>query len=723
MRFLAAFFVFSMGLAVAGCRSIAPAAVAARNSDGAISFVYAPPPTAPALSSISVRGTFNDWAEHALPMEQQPDGSWRATAELEPGAWEYKFFINRAWPADMCRDTTWGDPRHEFWIDPAAERCVADGHSGRNAVITIASGSGDGSNFVHDPSAARYVSVAGERLSVRFMVDRDQVRSARVVAGTTSVPMHRQLHYRSREIWRATIPEGTATYEIVIDTGGAPLRLGPFTVPGTPFRDVPWVGSAVGYQIFPERFRNGDRSNDSLALATNAHRHTHPRHWSAPTPPVLMSEWGGAVMDFHCCHQYFGGDLQGIIDGLDHLEVLGVTLIYLNPVFVAGSAHGYDTYDHLRVSPAFGGEVALRALLDAARQRGMRAMWDFVPNHVGVGHWAFQHAVRSGEASPYWNWFRFRVPAAQVEVGNAEHYDAWWGFGSLPELDTHNPAVLEYLMTVARHWSEFGFDGVRVDVPGDIRNRSQFFPALRRTLKTLDPDAYLVGEVWSRSPGWLVGSEFDALMNYAIGRDVIQRFAAGDMTGDAAAEAMAQLYAEYPEASAAMQFNLIASHDTPRLLTSMGGGELGDTAAPAALARQRLAAAMLYSLPGMPVTFQGDECAFLGGGPPREENRYPMQWQACDRAMVAHYAALAGARRELNALRSPVIRSIGGEGPLLWFARGEPGEGEVLAVFNAGAEPRSLVLPAGEWWDPADEERVASSAAIAGLGWRHLQRR
>ncbi|MBU6367469.1 MAG: alpha-amylase, partial [Gemmatimonadetes bacterium] len=156
----------------------------------------------------------------------------------------------------------------------------------------------------------------------------------------------------------------------------------------------------------------------------------------------------------------------------------------------------------------------------------------------------------------------------------------------------------------------------------------------------------------------------------------------------------------------------------------LGGGNLGSVAGPDALARQRLASAMLYALPGVPVTFQGDECAFLGdaGGSSRDEHRYPMQWDRCDAAMVAHYAALARLRREAPALGSPVWRAHVADGSMLAFLRGEPGNGEVLAAFNAGTAASSVALPAGSWRDVASGEVVTGSAPLAARGWRYLQR-
>lgn len=685
-------------------------------------FTYAPPAGAPAVNSISIAGSFNGWSTTSHRMARQADGSWLGRVDLPDGSYEYKFHINGAWPADMCDDRTWGDPANGYWIDADARGCVDDGVNGQNAVIGVGTGAtAPALEFSHDPLSPAFLSSAGGRLSVRFRAAQRQVQSATLRVNGAGTAMHAQLSYRLQDVWRGTLPEGTTSYSIAVQTAAGTQEFGPYAVPATLFRAVPWVAGSVGYQIFPERFRNGDPTNDRFGVETDAYGFMHPDFRGSP--PVYTGAWNGPVTDQHCCHQYFGGDVRGIVERLDYLQSMGVTLIYMNPIFSSGSAHGYDTFDYLTVEPSFGDETVLATLRDEAQARGIRLMWDFVPNHVGVGHAAFRDAVQRGTASPYWGWFTFKVPADQVQIGNGAHYNAWWGYGSLPELNTRNADVLAHLMGVVRKWTEFGFDGIRVDVPGDIDNRTEFFHAFRQTAKGIDPDVYLVGEIWQRSPDWLRGDQFDALMNYAIGQDVVERFVNGTITAASAAGAMGQLYAEYPEASAAMQFNLISSHDTGRLLTKLGGGGLGAVPGADALARQRLASAILYALPGVPVTFQGDECAMLGAGGGREENRYPVQWQACDAGMSAHYRQLGRLKHEVAALWSPVIRLSGSGGGVLAFLRGEPGAGEVLAVFNAGTSARSLTLPAGSWTDAASGQVLTGTADLGAYGWRYLERR
>jgi cyclomaltodextrinase / maltogenic alpha-amylase / neopullulanase len=676
-------------------------------------FTYTAPAQAPSIQTLSVRGAFNEWGQTA--MVRGSDGSWRAVVDLSDGTYQYKYFINGTWIDDMCYDETWGHPDHGFVVDTASAGCMADGYGGQNAVLTLGEVP---LGFQHVPGDPAQLSVAGGRLSVRFRARGGQVGGARIIAGADTAVAHLQLARGIQEVWRGSLPEGTGRYTVEVETAEGWSSFGPYDAPAELFRSVAWVERAVGYQIFPERFWNGDPTNDHHGPDTDEYHFRHPA--TGGTEPDLTEEWDGPVLESHCCHQYFGGDLQGIIDRLDHLEGLGVTAVYLNPIFHSGSVHGYDTFDYFQVAPQYGDTTVLRSLVEAAGARGIRLIWDFVPNHVGIGHWAFQDAITNGTSSDYWNWFTFHVPPDSIQAGNGNHYDAWWGFGSLPELRTTDADVFEHLLDVTRHWTEFGLDGIRVDVPGDIGNRGVFFPAWRAAAKAVNPDVYLVGEIWERDAGWLQGNEFDALMNYALGERVVEAFARGDMGGVVAAREMAALYDEYPEAATAMMFNLIASHDTGRLLTKLGGGPLHATPSAAALARQRLASAFLYALPGMPVTYQGDECAQLGSAEGRHTARYPVQWTSCDPAMTGHYADLASLKHDIAALGSPVVRAYLSLPSILAFLRGEPGTGELIAAFNNGSATQSVPLPDGSWTDAVTGTVETGSVALEAFGWRYL---
>ena len=237
------------------------------------------------------------------------------------------------------------------------------------------------------------------------------------------------------------------------------MREGPIDVPN-------WVQDAVFYQIFPDRFARSERVAKPSGLEP----------WA--DPPTV--------------HGYKGGDLLGVVEHLDHLEALGVTAIYLNPVFQSATNHRYHTHDYHRVDPMLGGDSALRELLDAAHARGMRVVLDGVFNHASRGFLQFSDILENGEQSPYLDWFRVHRFPLNAYGGGEPNYDAWWKLPALPKLNTATPAVREFLWGVGERWLEFGADGWRLDVPNEIDDDA-FWREFRRRCRAVDPECYLVG--------------------------------------------------------------------------------------------------------------------------------------------------------------------------------------------------------------------------------------
>ncbi len=218
-----------------------------------------------------------------------------------------------------------------------------------------------------------------------------------------------------------------------------------------------WVADAVFYQIFPDRFANGDASNDPRGV----------QPWGAP--PTI---WG-----------FQGGDLRGVLEHLDYLADLGINALLFNPIFQASSNHRYNTTDYFRIDPGLGTQEDFRALLDAVHQRGMRMVLDGVFNHCGRGFFAFYDLLENELHSPYVDWFHVRrFPLHAYGAGEAENYLAWWKFKSLPKFNTGNPKVRQYLLSVAAHWVRQGIDGWRLDVPNEIDD-DLFWAEFRETVK------------------------------------------------------------------------------------------------------------------------------------------------------------------------------------------------------------------------------------------------
>lgn len=341
-----------------------------------------------------------------------------------------------------------------------------------------------------------------------------------------------------------------------------------------------------------------------------------------------------------------GGDLLGLAEKLDDLSALGVTALYLNPVFASAANHRYHTWDYHQVDPILGGNEALRELLDAAHARGMRVVLDGVFNHVGRGFFAFHSVLENGADSPYLDWFHLdverlrdgrplgayaepkllrrskRPKPAFEELG----YSAWWDCPALPKLDTRTPAVREHLWDVAERWVRFGIDGWRLDVPSEIDD-DEFWRELRRRVKRANPEAYLVGEIWHDARRWLAGDQFDATMNYPLAKAALGFFlpdldtdALRSVGGyrdvvelDAAAFAaeVERVLGLYAPAVRDAQLNLIGSHDTPASSRSRAGSS----------PRFEMAFLFLFTMPGAPCIYYGDEIGLEGGPTPTAGGR------------------------------------------------------------------------------------------------------
>lgn len=436
-----------------------------------------------------------------------------------------------------------------------------------------------------------------------------------------------------------------------------------------------WVQEAVFYQIFPDRFYRSRTSRQ--------------------TSPLPFQAWGAKPDQLG----FQGGDLRGILEKLDYLEDLGVTALYLNPIFASAANHRYHTYDYFQVDPLLGGNEALRELLQAVHGRGMRLILDGVFNHVGRGFWAFHHVLENQQQSPYTEWFHIRGfplrPYTEAHRNDC-NYEAWWGLPELPKLNHHNAAVRAYLLDVARYWIEFGIDGWRLDVPEEIEEPS-FWPAFRRVVKQANPEAYLAGEIWGSGQGWLSGDRFDGITNYAFGRAALG-FLAHDalplnpiyISGHEIRRLDAKAFAEQVETMVRLHewryilsnLNYLDSHDMPRIMH---------------LARHDLTAVKLMqgfqmTMPGAPVIYYGTEIGLDGGTDPDCRRAFPWDdtasWQ---HELRAHCHWLLHTRRTHAVLRRGRYAQLLAAGRTFAFKR-FLGRELAYIVLNADSAPVTLTL-------------------------------
>jgi cyclomaltodextrinase / maltogenic alpha-amylase / neopullulanase len=373
------------------------------------------------------------------------------------------------------------------------------------------------------------------------------------------------------------------------------------------FEAPAWVKDTVWYQIFPERFANGNMDWDPEG--------TLP--WASTDPKP---------------DNFFGGDLQGVIDGIPYLKDLGITGIYFTPIFKAHSNHKYDTIDYFELDPQFGNKETLKELVNACHDNGIKVMLDAVFNHSGLYFAQFQDVLERGEQSNFKDWFHIReFPLKREPLPN---YDTFAFEPSMPKLNTENPEVREYLLDVGRYWiKEFNIDGWRLDVANEVDH--SFWREFRRETKALKPDLYILGEIWHDSMPWLRGDQFDAVMNYPFTTNILNLFAKESIGPRQFVESMTQVVHMYPKNVTEVAFNLVGSHDTPRILTEcMDNKE-----------KVKQIFTILLTFIGSPCIYYGDEIGMTGGTDPG--CRKCMEWDSerQDHELFNHIQKLISLRK------------------------------------------------------------------------------
>ena len=730
--------------------------ICSRESGGAQRFFFAVPPGSD-LTYVFVAGDFNGWSTTATPLARASDGLFAANVDLPDGPHQYKLVVDGRW-----------------MTDPADDRSleVPDTYGGRNSVVVAGlsadrlppprPGQIDSAAVVFDPADGRDLDVVSAklvRLSLRARAD--DVTAATVLTGATRTPMSPVGTTAGMTRYAAVVPAGPFAFELrkpgavayVADGSAYPsLPADRYVPPAVPtFATPAWAKHAVWYQIFPERFCNGDTSNDP----------PNTLRWTSDWDQPKSGQRGGFYRNVF--NRRYGGDLQGVRQALPYLRRLGITALYLNPIFQAQSLHKYDTTDYRHVDEHFGvagdyeklrGETADPAtwqwtpsdrvfldLVAEAHRQGFKVIIDGVFNHVGTRFWAFQDVVRNGRASPYAGWFDITDWNASTTRDGQRipfHYKAWDGDnGSLPAFKkdavlgiVHGPR--EHLLAIARRWlapdgdPARGVDGFRLDAPENVPH--PFWVDFRHTVKTTKPDAYIDGEIWPDAGAWLGGDQFDGVMNYQFAI-AAQQFFVDRGPPTAFGTACGRLVMLYPFQAELVCQNLLDSHDTDRAGSMMVNPGLGFNARskpqenpsyvtrkPTVAERQRLLqeAAFQMTFAGAPMVYYGDEAGMWGASDPSD--RQPMVWpdlkfddpnQSFDAGEFDRYQRLIAVRQALPALQTGFFRTLSADDAAGTFAYARDlGDRHAYVVLNRSDRPATVVVPgvAGtliDWADPA----------------------
>ncbi|MGB9678467.1 MAG: glycoside hydrolase family 13 protein [Thermoanaerobacteraceae bacterium] len=409
-----------------------------------------------------------------------------------------------------------------------------------------------------------------------------------------------------------------------------------------------WSSDCIVYQIFPDRFNNGDKMND----------------------PENILPWGEKPTP----ESFFGGDLQGIIDKIDYLKDLGINAIYLTPIFLSPSTHKYDTTDYYTIDPHFGDTQKARELVKKCHENGIRVIFDAVFNHCGYDFFAFQDVIKNGHKSKYWDWFNIfewpikTIPKPTYEVF-ADH--AW----RMPKLMTKNKEVQKYLLEVAEYWiKEVDIDGWRLDVANEIDHH--FWRKFREVVKSAKSDAIIVGEVMHDASPWLRGDQFDSVMNYPFRNALVDFFAKRKLSASKFNTIISENLMRNMEQVNKAMLNLIGSHDTERFLTLAGG----------IIVRLKLAAVFQFTFIGIPYIYYGDEIGLVGGYDP--DCRRCMIWDRNKqkRDIFEFYKKLIYIRKKNEELRNGVYRVLYVKDKIICYSREYKDHNMIIVINNSNKE-------------------------------------
>ena len=526
----------------------------------------------------------------------------------------------------------------------------------------------------------------------------------------TKIDMYKHLADERFDYWEVKLKPlfGRLSYRFIVQSGSeiiyyaerwcqenaAPYDFGNFEYPYVNDADwicpPSWVKDTIFYQIFPDRFANG---NPLIS-------------------PENTQEWGTVSTKTN----FFGGDLQGVMNHLDYLVELGINAIYFTPIFQADSNHKYDTSDYYAVDKCFGTIDILKELVEACHQRGIRVLLDIVFNHSGGNFPPFIDFIEKGSASRYADWFL--VKDWSVAHGDSgKRYETFGFEHMLPKFNTTNPELCEYLVNISLYWlNSCNIDGYRLDVANEVDHR--FWRQFRDSVKAVKQDIYIVGEIMHDAMAWLQGDQLDAVMDYPIRYGVMQFFAHRSIDSKAFADIVSAQLVSYPLQVIEASFQLLGSHDTARFLTLCEGN----------VDRLKLAVLFQFTYYGAPSIYYGDEIGMEGCDDP--DNRRCMIWDQDhqNEELFSYYKKLISIRRAYPALRYggyKFLHALTGDRSLAFMRWDE--EERFIVAMNTSEEAYLLNLEVdGDWQDMWTDEELHSefqslSLRLEGHGFRLLR--
>lgn len=423
-----------------------------------------------------------------------------------------------------------------------------------------------------------------------------------------------------------------------------------YIAPDDIYKESSWLQESVVYQIFVDRFYNGDKTND----------------------PKKTSKWGSKVTP----KSMFGGDLKGIIQKLDYIKELGVNLIYLTPIFKSSSNHKYNTADYYDIDSQFGTIDDAKELVSQCHKRNMRIVFDAVFNHSGSDFFAFQDLLKNQQNSKYKDWYL--VDYYPVDTDKINYYTFAVDIPDMPKFNTENKEVNDYLLKVARYWiKEVGMDGWRLDVCDEVSHR--FWQLFKKEIKSANSNAVSIGEIMHEASSFLKGDQLDSIMNYPFKNAAIDFFAKRIIDADRFNDILNNSRTSYMDSICRQMWNLLGSHDTSRFLTECHNK----------IERMKLAIAFQFSYIGVPYIYYGDEIGLTGGEEPLSRGCMIWDEDKQNKELLNLYKTMIRIRKENKELVYGNYRALYADNNILIFERAYK-DNIIVAVLNNNYEEKNV---------------------------------
>lgn len=629
--------------------------------------------------SVSLVGDFNDWSIGKNPLIPDNDGYWKIVLPITYGHHQYKFVLNGK----------------DYVTDPTAPS-ESDGNGHTNSWVLVQPPDYGSKALKHDGIIAQsalqsdaqlpYLNFDQGELEFKLRTRPNDIALVDLVFNSEGkhqiLPMTAVSQDDLFATYSVKVPwnqKADFSYDYLLDDSAvATPRTHRYFGPNgiqqeqstnvwnvraaeyKPFVVPNWVQHSVIYQIFPDRFADGDQSND---------------------PPNVQS-WGGTPTYFN----FFGGDFAGVDQHLSYLKSLGINCIYFNPIFEGPSNHHYETSDYFKVDHRLGTNAEFQKLTELLSENGIKTVLDGVFNHSSTELPQFADVVKNGAASPYVHWYTFY--GFPVRIGNPPNYLAWFNYPSLPKFNHSNPDVQKFILSVPTYWNTHAdISGWRLDAANEVPDF--MWQKFRKTVKALNPNDWIVGELWTDATHYLKGDMWDSVMNYPfLFATVAFLKPEAPTTADHYWSALSKNYHAYPPQVARNLMNLIDSHDTARILYQVGGN------------RQlaNLAAILEFAWPGVPTVYYGDEIGMTGGPDPM--NRKCMDWSQAtgSNPVLRMYRKLIAARNTSPVLQTgdvvrmePLNSSEDEKTSVLAFARVLAGQ-IAICVVNRSSDEQTVHL-------------------------------